>query len=91
MKQDFTSYDDMNEKLFKSVQEWSFTDETKPQPSGTTVAQVVPTVPAGDGSYTAEKYKTDMLAAVGKPDEVRRIKEAARKDGVDVDNIGFGT
>ena len=87
----FKTNEEYFETLDKQAIAWQSDDANKPQPSGTSVAQVVPAVPSGDGSYTAEKYKTDMLAAQGKPSEVRRIKEAARKDGVDVDNIGFGT
>lgn len=68
---------------------WKQADVNKPQPSGSTVAQVIPSVPAGDGTYTADKYKEDMLAAQGKPSELKRIKDAARKDGVPVDDIGF--
>ena len=87
----FKTNEEYFEALDKQAITWQSDDAKKPQPSGTTVAQVVPAVPAGDGSYTAEKYKTDMLAAQGKPSEVRRIKAAAKADGVDVDNIGFGT
>ena len=89
MKQKFSSYDDMNEQLFKQAEGWSFTDEQKPKPSASTVAQIVPSVPSGDGTYTEEKYKTDMLAASGDKNKLKAIKAAARADGVDVDNIGF--
>ena len=84
-KQEFIA--ELEEKSFA----WKQADAKKPEPSATTVAQMTPSVPAGDGTWTAEKYKLEMLAAQGKPSEVRRIKAAARKDGVDVDNIGFGT
>ena len=89
MKQKFTSHDDMNEKLFKSAEEWSFADETKPKPSAGTVAQIIPEVTAGDGTYTNEKYAEDMLAASGDKTKIKAIKAKARADGVDVDNIGF--
>ena len=82
-KQDFLT------KLEANTFDWKQADVNKPVPSAGTVAQITPSVPSGDGTYTAEKYKTDMLAAQGKPNELRRIKEAARKDGVAVDNIGF--
>ena len=88
-KENFDSHDGYVEALQKRANEWSFADAKKPQPSAGSVAQTIPSVPAGSGDYTAEKYKTNMLAAQGKPSELRRIKEAARKDGVDVDNIGF--
>ena len=84
-KQEFIA--ELEEKSFA----WKQADVNKPEPSATTVAQMTPSMPAGDGTWTPEKYKSDMLAAQGKPSEVRRIKAAARKDGVDVDNIGFGT
>ena len=76
---------DLEAKTF----EWKQSDVNKPQPSASTVASTIPSVPSGDGSYTVDKYKTDMLAAQGKPDEVKRIKAAARADGVPVDNIAF--
>ena len=82
-KQEFIA--DLEEQSFA----WKQADVNKPQPSGTTIAQTIPSVPSGDGSYTEEKYTNDMLAAMGKPSEVKRIKAAARADGVDVDNIGF--
>ncbi len=44
--------------------------------------------PAGSEELTT-KYSKDMIAARGKPGEIRAIKDQARKDGVDVDNIGF--
>ena len=69
--------------------EWRQADAKKPQPSSSTVAPTAPSVPVGSGEYTLEKYKTDMLAAWGKKDELARIKAAAIADGVDVDNIGF--
>lgn len=82
-----------NEEYFtaldKQALDWQSDDAKKPQPSGTSVAQVVPAVPAGDGSYTAEKYTTDMLAARGDKAKLQQIKAAAKADGVDVDNIGF--
>ena len=76
-------------KLEEQTFAWKQADANKPVPGPGTVAQITPSVPAGDGTYTAEKYKTDMLAAQGKPSELRRIKDQARKDGVKVDNIGF--
>jgi len=76
---------ELEEKSFA----WKQADANKPQPSGSTVAQTIPSVPAGDGSYTKDKYTQDMLAARGKPNELKRIKAAAKADGVDVDNIGF--
>jgi len=89
MKQKFSSYDDMNEQLYKRVEDWSFTDEQKPKPSASTVAQVVPSIPTGGGDYTEDKYAEDMNKARGNKAELERIKAAARADGVDVDNIGF--
>jgi len=89
MKQKFSSYDDMNVKLFEKAEGWSFTDETKPKPSASTVAQTIPSIPAGDVDAT-EKYKQDMIAARGNARLGRQVKLDARKAGVDVDNIGFG-
>ena len=43
-------------------------------------------VPATDAT---EQYKTDMIAARGRPGEIKAIKAQAIKDGVDVNNIGF--
>ena len=85
----FPSNEAYLQALGDKILEWEQADASKPAPSSGTVAQTVPSVPAGDGSYTKEKYTQDMLAARGKPDEVKRIKAAARADGVDVDNIGF--
>ena len=85
----FSSNEEYLRALGDKILEWEQADASKPAPSSGTVAQTVPSVPAGDGSYTKEKYTQDMLAARGKPDEVKRIKAAARADGVDVDNIGF--
>ena len=82
-KQEFIA--NLEEKSFA----WKKADVSKPQPSAGTVAQTIPSVPSGDGTYTKDKYKTDMLAARGKPNELARIKAAAKADGVDVDNIGF--
>ena len=82
-----------NDAYIKALDEaavgWQQADARKPQPSTGTVAPTAPSVPTGDGTYTKEKYQTDMLAARGKPNELARIKAAARADGVDVDNIGF--
>jgi hypothetical protein len=89
MKQKFTSHDDMNEKLFEIAEGWSFADEIKPQPSASTVAQIVPSIPSADVDVT-EKYKEDMYAARGNARLGKQIKESAKKAGVDVDNIGFG-
>lgn len=85
----FSSNEEYFAALDRQALVWQAEDVRKPQPGPMSVAQTVSSVPAGDGSYTKEKYKADMLAARGKPDELRRVKEAARKDGVDVDNIGF--
>jgi len=82
-KQEFIA--NLEEKSFA----WKQADVSKPQPSAGTVAQTIPSVPTGDGTYTKEKYKQDMLAARGKPDELKRIKAAAKADGVPVDQIGF--
>ena len=82
-KQDFVT------KLEEQTFVWKQTDAKKPVPSEGSVAQVIPSIPAGDGTYTAEKYKTDMLAARGNKAELQRIKAAAIADGVDVDSIGF--
>ncbi len=61
MKGEYSSYDDMNEKLFTRAEEWSFADETKPKPSAATVAQTVPAVVAQDGKF--DEYSDDQLAA----------------------------
>ena len=89
MKQNFTSYDDMNEQLYKRAEDWSFTDEQKPKPAASTVAQVVPSIPTGSGDYTKDKYVEDMNKARGNKAKLDAVKAAARADGVDVDNIGF--
>jgi len=85
----FASHEEYLKVLADKTFEWKQADVRKPEPSSSTVAQTVPSIPAGDGTYTKEKYKTDMLAARGNRDELKRIKAAAKADGVDVDNIGF--
>ena len=85
----FKDYGEYTEVLEAETFKWMQADAKKPVPSSTTVAQTIPSVPAGSGEYTAEKYKQDMLAARGKPDLLKNIKAKARADGVDVDNIGF--
>ena len=85
----FPSNEAYLEALDTKALEWQQQDAKKPQPSSSTVAQPVPQVPAGSGEWTAEKYKTEMLAAIGDKDKIKAIKAAAKKDGVDVDNIGF--
>ena len=87
--QEYSSKDEYLKDLKEKAFGWRQADAKKPQPSATTVAQTIPSIPVGDGTYTAEKYVEDMLAARGKPEEIKRIKAAARADGVDVDNIGF--
>lgn len=42
-----------------------------------------------DVAELTQKYQNDMLAARGKPSELKRIKEEARKNGVPVDSIVF--
>jgi len=76
-------------KLEESTFAWKQADVNKPKPSASTVAQTIPSVPSGDGTYTADKYKTDMLANRGNKAKLDIIKAAARADGVDVNNIGF--
>ncbi len=85
----FSSHDEYLKVLADKTFEWKQADARKPEPSPGTVAQTAPSVPVGDGTYTKEKYKQDMLAAQGKPNELDRIKAAAIADGVDVDHIGF--
>ena len=85
----FSSNEEYLRVLGDKILEWEQADASKPAPSSGTVAQTVPSVPVGDGTYSVEKYKTEMLAAWGNKDELRRIKEAARQGGVDVDNIAF--
>jgi len=89
MKQKFSSYDDMNTKLFKEAEGWSFTDETKPKPSASTVAQVVPSVPTGDGDYTTEKYVEDMISARGNKGKLDAIRAKAKADGLEIDRISI--
>jgi len=84
-----TSKQDFIAKLEANTFVWKQADVKKPVPSSSTVAQTIPSVPAGDGTYTASKYKQDMIAARGNSDELKRIKAAAIADGVDVNNIGF--
>ena len=76
---------ELEEKSFA----WKQADVNKPKPSASTVSQTIPSVPSGDGTYTADKYKTDMLANRGNKAKLDIIKAAARADGVDVNNIGF--
>jgi len=85
----FKSNEEYFEALDKKALEWQSADAKKPQPSASTVAQTIPSVPAGDGSYTKDKYVEDMNKARGNKAELQRVKAAARADGVDVDNIGF--
>lgn len=85
----FANEDAYIESLAKKAFEWSQSDAKKPVPSAGSVAQITPSVPSGDGKYTAEKYKENMLAAVGDKKKIEAIKAAAKADGVDVDNIGF--
>ena len=85
----FANHEEYLKVLEAKAFEWKQADAHKPQPSPGTVAQTAPSLPVGDGTYTKDKYKTDMLAARGKPNELKRIKAAAKADGVDVDNIGF--
>ena len=85
----FSNHDEYIAELEKQAFQWKQDDAKKPQPTTATVAPTAPSIPVGDGSYNKEKYAQDMLAARGNPNELRRIKEAARADGVDVDNIGF--
>ncbi len=87
MKQSFTSHDDMNEKLFEITEEWSFADETKPVPSASTVAQIIPSIPAGDGSYTTEKYVEAIIAARGNKGKLSEIRAKAKADGLEIDRI----
>jgi len=68
---------------------WKQSDANKPKPSASTVLQTIPAVPAGDGTYTNDKYVEDMLAASGDKSKLQAVKAKARADGVDVDNIGF--
>ena len=51
MKQEFASHDDMNDKLFKATEEWSFTDETKPKPDSSTITQVIASTPVVGDDY----------------------------------------
>ena len=89
MRQKFSSYDDMNEKLFKEAEGWSFADETKPKPSASTVAQVVPSVPTGDGDYTVETYVEDMISARGNKGKLDAIRAKAKADGLEIDRISI--
>ena len=77
MKQKFSSYDDMNEQLYKQAEDWSFADETKPKPSAGTVAQVVPSVIPVDGEY--DDFNDESLEA--------RIGELARQPIKNKDEI----
>ena len=76
---------DLEAKTF----EWKQSDVNKPKPSASTVAQTIPSVPSGDGSYTKEKYAEDMLANRGNKTKLNEIKARAQADGVDINNIGF--
>lgn len=88
-KENFQSHDAYLDALTKRANDWSFADAKKPQPSPSTIAQTVPAVVAGDGSYTKEKYAEDMLANRGNKTKLAEIKAKAQADGVDVNNIGF--
>ena len=76
---------DLNEKAFT----WRQEDAKKPVPSDSTIAQIIPSVPTGDGKYSEETYKEAVVAARGKPEEITKIRDQALADGVDVYNISF--
>ncbi len=82
-KQEFLA--DLEEQTFV----WKQADANKPKPSASTVAQVIPSVPAGDGTYTKEKYAEDMLANRGKKVKLDEIRAKAVAAGIDIANIGF--
>lgn len=88
-KEKFDSHDAYIEQLAIKANEWSFADAKKPQPSASTVAQTIPSIPAGDGTYTEDKYVEEMNKARGNKAKLQQVKAKARADGVDVDNIGF--
>lgn len=80
---DLASYDDFLDKA---------EDVFKPKSGSKTPPQARIASLAGNGGTsapTAEKYKSEMLAARGKPNEVRAIKEKYKKAGLDVDQIRF--
>lgn len=85
----YANHDEYVKDLEAKAFQWAQDDVKKPQPSPTTIAQTAQGLPVGDGTYTKEKYKNDMLAATGNKAELKRIKDAARADGVDVDRIAF--
>lgn len=85
----FANHEEYLTVLADEAFKWKQADARKPQPSPGTVAQTAPSLPVGDGTYTKEKYTTDMLAARGNKAKLAQIKAAAKADGVDVDNIGF--
>ena len=64
-------------------------DAKKPVPSDSTIAQIIPSVPTGDGKYSEVTYKEAVVAARGKPEEITKIRDQALADGVDVYNISF--
>ena len=76
---------DLNEKAFT----WRQEDAKKPVPSDSTIAQIIPSVPTGDGKYSEVTYKEAVVAARGKPEEITKIRDQALADGVDVYNISF--
>ena len=69
--------------------DWKQADENKPKPSASTVAQVVPSVPASGGDYTTEKYVEDMIAARGNKGKLDAIRAKATADGLDIDRISI--
>ena len=88
-KENFESHDSYIEALQERANEWSFADEKKPKPSSSTVAQVIPSVPTGDGTYNTDKYVEDMLANRGNKGKLDAIRAKAQADGLDIDRISI--
>jgi len=83
----FESHDEYIEALDAEAFLWKQANAQKPQPSATSVANVVPSVPTGSDDYTTDKYVEDMIAARGKKSEIAAIKAKAIADGLDPDRI----
>jgi hypothetical protein len=64
--------------------------QTQPSTSPTAASTIIATPPAPAGKEALTKqYRLDMLAAKGKPAEIRAIKDKAIQNGVDIYNQDF--
>lgn len=85
----FSSNEEYFAALDKQSLVWQSKEASKPVPSDSSVAQIIPSVPTGDGKYSEETYKKAVVEARGKPGKIDKIRDQALADGVDVYNISF--